>query len=392
MRLCRSPSRLCVLFLAALIIVPAATIRPAAAEGEKALDEYFKGAVVGLEGKTVTLRYDFRAKEQADDFIDRVPFRIKPRTGQGIRWFDSKLEIEGNAGARHKAEWMGDVVVTATWIPYLEKDFGGFLSPSTETEDFATFTFVETYFHAFDKSAGGTNSIIKFGAQWRETDSEEYIGFRYGPRKPPKDDIKIGQPIQASFGRESGKLIFGLPEGELKGAEKGKKLNRFFVGFYAIKGRLLLDNIEIKGQLASDWMRRENVALKTTKPITAPGEGEIDEATLKLIAKHEAGEGRKVTQELLSIIKEGVAGEAVQGPVLAALKRGPKKTAQYAVELLYHATPGVREAGIEIIKAHLGKDYGYGAKTSEKKRSEAIQKLQADIEKNPGLLEGTTSE
>ena len=80
--------------------------RPAEAAGEKALDEYFAGKVIGLdeEAKVVTLRYDFRSKKQAKDWIDYVPFRIKPRKGQKMRWYDDKLEIIGNSGARHKGD------------------------------------------------------------------------------------------------------------------------------------------------------------------------------------------------------------------------------------------------------------------------------------------------
>ncbi len=360
----------------------------AEAAGEKALDEYFRGKVTALEGKVVTLRYDFRSKEQVGDFVDRVPFRIKPRKGQRIKWFDDKLEVVGNSGARHKAEWVGEVTVTATYIPDLEKDFGGFVSPVSETEDFATFTFVETYFHAFDKQAGGLNSIIKFGPQWKETDSEEFIGFRYGPRKPPKNPIVIGKGFRASFGIQSKKLFFRLPEYELKKKDYGKKLKRFHVGFYAIKGRMLLDNIEISGELATDWMRREKVVLKTSKPIVAAGEGELDAETQALMEQHTAGKS-KATRQLLAILKDETSPK-VYGPLVACLSQGPKKTIQYAIDLLYNTDERVRGLGIKIVSAHTGDSYGFKAKSSEKSRSAAIQKLQKAIRGNAKLLEGTT--
>lgn len=362
---------------------------PAAeAADEKALDEYFKGKVTALEGDTVTLRYDFNQKDQVEDWFNRIPHRIKARKGQGLEWFDSKLSVIGNAGARHKAEWVGDVLVTATFIPDIEKDFGGYLSPVSETEDFATFTFVETFFHAYDNSAGGTNSIIKFGDQWREGDAtEEYIGFRYVTRKPPKVDPAPGQPIRASFGIQKKKLIFTLPEYEMKGADKGKRLTRFFVGFYAIKGRVLLDNVEITGQLASDWMKRERVLLKTSKPIGGGGDGELDDATQGFIKAHGEGES-KATRELLAILKDESRSKDVHAAVVEALCTGPHKTVRSAIDLLYHPQAPVRAYGIQIIKAHLGKDYGYNAKGSEKSRGTAIRALNKALADNPGLLEG----
>ncbi|MDA1194976.1 MAG: hypothetical protein O2894_07295 [Planctomycetota bacterium] len=374
---------LCILSLPVLASAPRAD-----AADKKALDEYFKGKVIALEGKVITLRYDFRKKDQAEDFVDRVPFRIKPRKEQRIGWFDDKLEIIGNSGARHKAEWVDEVVVTATFIPDLEKDFGGFVSPVAETEDFALYSFVETFFHAYDKNAGGDNSIIKFGAQWKETDGEEFIGFRYGPKKPPKDPIAIGKSIEATFGLEKKKLIFRLPEYELKKADWGVKLKRCHVGFYAIKGRLLLDNIEISGQLASDWLDREGIELRTAKPIAAEGEGGIDSETAQLMETHATGEA-KSTRQLLSLLKDE-SREPVVKALMDCLTHGPKKTAQYAIDLLYHKEPSVRDRGIEIIDAHLGTDYGFKAKGAEKARSAAIQKLQQAIQDDPSLLDGIT--
>ena len=380
-----------ILIAVALLATVGAPERSVEAAGGKALDEYFAGKVVGLdpEAKLVTLRYDFRSKDQVKDWTDRVPFRIKSRKGQQMRWFDDKLEIIGNSGARHKAEWIDEVLVTATFIPDLEKDFGGFLSPVAETEDFALFSFVETHFHAFDKQAGGTNSIIKFGAQWKESDGEEFIGFRYGPRKPPKEKIVVGKAIPATFGLEKKKLVFRLPEYELKKKDWGKKLKRFHLGFYAIKGRLLLDNIEIQGQLASDWMKREKVELRTSKPITAGGDGSIDAETQKLMEEHQGGR-TKATRQLLGLLKDEKNPDVLKA-LMACLSTGPKHTAQYAVDLLYSPSVDVRARGIDIVEAHLGSHYGFKAKSSEKSRSAAIQKLQKAIQKDPGLLEGSTS-
>jgi hypothetical protein len=372
--------------LLSLVALLALAPRPGSAAPAKALDEYFRGAVVGLDGTTVTLRYDFQDAEQVKDWVDRIPYRIKQREGQGIRWFDDRLEVVGNAGARHKAEWMGDILVTATFVPDMEKDFGGYLSPVTETEDFATFTFVETWFHAFDNSAGGTNSIIKFGAQWREGNaSEDYIGFRYVSRKPPKEKPAPGKPIRASFGLQKKKLVFVLPEYELKGADKGERLTRFFLGFYAIKGRLLIDNVEIQGQLATDWLRREEVELRTTKPIGAAPSDEIDEPTRALLKEHAEGSG-KATRSLLGIATDETRSEAVREAVVAALCSGPKKAVRHVLDLLYSPQEPVREVGIRIVKALLGEDFGYKAKGSEKSRDAALKKLTEELRKDPDLL------
>ncbi len=387
--LCRggspAPRRLAFAFSLIALLLLAAGPAPVEAAGGKALDQYFRGKVTALEGSTVTLRYDFRRKDQVKDFTDRVPFRIKPRKGQRMKWFDDKMEIIGNSGARHKAEWIGDVVVTATFTPEIEKDFGGYMSPVSETEDFVTFTFVETFFHAFDGKSGGANSIIKFGAQWRETDSEEFIGFRYGPRKPPKKKIKVGEKYTATFGRVSKKLIFKLADYEMKGSEKGKKLKRFHVGFYAMKGRMLVDNVEITGTLATDWCKREKVELRTSKPIEEAGAGTVDAELQASMDAHKGGSA-KATRALVGVLKDPGAGEVVHAAVTEALSTGPKKAVRSLIDLLYSTDEKARARGITVIKALIGSDYGFRPKAKEKSRSDAIRKLNKALKDDPDLL------
>ena len=362
-------------------------LRHAEAAGKKALDEYFKGAVVGLEGKTVTLRYDFREKDQIKDFEDQKPFNLSTRKGQKMGWFDEKLEVVGNAAARHRAEWEGDLEVEATFVADTDKDIGLFMSPVTGENDFVIFTLTETNFHKWDKSPGMLNSIIKFGDQWREGDATaDFTGFRYIDRKTPKEKLAPGQQIRVTAALQKGKLLMTGPDFSLKGKDMGKKkLKRVFVGFYTIKGRMLLDNIVIKGQLAPDWLRRRKVELRTTKPIGAASSDGLDAATQAMMADHAKGKS-KATRGLVRKLQDESLSEDAQSAICEALAKGPKKAVRYAQDLLYHEREAVRAHGIRIIKGLLGKDYGYKAKHSEKKRSAAIRRMNEDLKKNPDLL------
>ena len=61
------------------------------------------------------------------------------------------------------------------------------------------------------------------------------------------------------------------------------------------------------------------------------------------------------------------------------------------IELLYNPQVMVRGYGIRIIKAHLGKDYGFRAKGKEKGRTKAVQALNKALKAKPELLSGTTA-
>ena len=117
--------------LALLLLGLAASGPSARAEGEaRALDAFFKGQVVALtKDKVLTLRYDFASQEQLADWKQGVPWPIAKEEGEAMRWFDERLEIKGSTGARHLAEWSGDIWVTATLTLDSDKDLGAFLNP-----------------------------------------------------------------------------------------------------------------------------------------------------------------------------------------------------------------------------------------------------------------------
>jgi len=357
---------------------------------KKALDEYFKGTVMELDGKTVTLRYDFRAPEQVADFEDQRPFNLPARKGQQMRWFDEQLEIVGNSAARHRAHWDGDVTVTVTFNVDAERDVGAFLMPDDGTNDYATFTLTETYFHKWDNNPGGLNSVIKFGDQWREGDATaDFTGFRYISRKPPRTKLKSGDRIRVTFAVSRGKLTMTGPDFDLKGEDMGdKKLKRSQVGFYAINGRTLIDDVEIRGALAEDWMRRENLELRVAGSVGAgAGTGALSEEEQKLLQGHSGGD-LAATRALLKILQDDSRAPEVREAVREALCTGPKKAVRPLVDLLYHEREPVRADAIRIVKVLIGKDFGYKPGASEAKRSAAIKKLNEELDKNPKLLEG----
>ncbi len=384
---------ICLLLLPPAVFLQAAgprvalSLDSAAADDETlALDEYFKGKV-SLDGKAVTIKYDFRKKTQLRDFKDRVPWPIERRDGQKIAWYDEKLEVVGNSGARHIAEWKGTVQVKATVKVDNDRDIGAWLSPSNGNDDYATFTLTEHFFHTWNGKTGGTNSIIKFGKQWRERGStKDFIGFRYVSRKPPRPRLAVGDTITFTFGINKGKLTMTQGDMELKGNDRGKKLKSFFVGFYAIKGRAMFDNIEMTGELNPEWMDHEKLELRVNESAVTTGDG-LDEATLALVEQHKAGKARS-TRKLIKIVGDDAEPRPTRETLIAVLSAGPKAAARQVQDLLYSSSEEIRTDGIAIIKALLGKDWGFKPKASESARGKAIRTMNADLTKDPSLLEG----
>lgn len=371
----------CALLIASVITLGAV---PASADGPtKALDEYFRGRV-SLEKKTVTIKYDFRDKEQLKDFVDQVPWPIEKRDDQKIGWFDEQLEVVGNSGARHVAHFTGAVQVKVTVTLDADRDIGGWLEPLGDGPDYATFTLHEHFFHTWNGKTGGQHSVIKFGEQWRERGaSMDFVGFRYIDRRPPSRPLRAGDKQTIVFGLEKGKLFLETPDFRIKGNDRGKKLKVTRAGFYAIKGRALFDNVEITGTLDPKWMRQEGIALEIKD--TSAG-ADLDDETRALVEAHKEGD-RKATRKLMRIVSDEGQSEELRGAVVGGLAAGPKKTARAAVDLLYSEDLATRTYGIQLIETLLGDDYGYRPKASEKVRRKAIQSMNQAWDRDPSLLE-----
>jgi hypothetical protein len=360
--------------------------RAGATPGTKALDQRFAGKVVALKGKVLSLRYDFSSAKQLEDWPEGVPFPIdRTKVAPVAQWFDDKVELKGNAGVSHVGEWTGDIAVSCTLIPDTDKDAGAYLVPGNGSDDYATFTLAETYFHKWDAKPGGEHTILKFGKQWREAGSTaDFVGFRYVDQRPPTTPVTPGTRFPATFGFVGGKLTFKVPDFDLKGNDLGNKMKTYRPGFYVVNGRLLVDDVVITGRLADAWLAKEKVELRTEKPIEAAGE--VDAETKALVDRY-AADGA-APEALVKLVGDASRPPAARAAAAQALARGPKKAVRPAIDLLYSSDLDTRAHGIGIVKALLGKDYGYSPKGNEEARSAAIQKINRDLAEHPGLLGG----
>lgn len=357
---------------------------PARAEGT--LDQHFKGRASIDKKGVVTLRYDFHGTEQMEDWEDGAPFRV---FGEGlteeIRWFDGHLEIPARKGVRHKAIWVGDVTMEAhlrfdTW-----RDLGAYFTPADGTHDYVIYTLVEHYFHHFDGGqAGGQHSIIQFGDQWREADSDaEFVGFRYISRKPSTVEHKPGDAVVLKAAWVKGRFLMAGPDDlELEGRPKGPKLGNLVAGFYSAAGRLRLDDVTITGRIDPEWLKAHGVRLELSA-----ASGALDPAAQAEIKAH-AGGDRKATRALVARLKDPGLEAAQRAALEEALSTGPRQAVSAALDLLYDGALEARTSGIAIIKAHLGKDFGFSPKASESRREAALKKITDAIQKDPELAGG----
>jgi len=352
---------------------------PATAAGEVTLDKFFKGAVVGIDGTKVRLRYDFSSKEQEADWPVGQPFNTvpDPTTSTGVA--EGRLFVRGAVGARHVGEWEGDVVVTARLIPDGVKDIGSFVSSPEQVDDYATYSIAETYWHKWDNKPGGETGMMKFGKQYATTQKGGYTGFRYLDFRRPTVDPVAGKPVAWGFGRRGDKLFMTMDDLKLDSMEPGNKLKLMQVGFYAMQSSLTLDDVVIEGTLAPKYLAAKKLVLRTERPIVADAPTGADPAVVALVDGYKAG--KETATKLVTVIADAARADGDRAAAVAALKAGPKRALPAVVDLLYSADLPARTYGIDIVKALAGKTYGYDPRGGEKSRQAAVRKLNDDLPK-----------
>ncbi len=358
------------------------------------LDRFFAGAVVGLDGTKVRLKYDFTSQDQSKDWLLGVPWNIAKDAADGISFADGRLAVRGNVGAYHRAEWESDLVVTCRLIPDGVKDIGGFLRSPDQPTDYVSYTLVETFFHGWDNKSGGETGMMKFGKQFA-VGKGGYTGFRYLAMRILKPEPAANKAVSFSFGRKGEDLVMAVDDMKQASVEPGNALKLIQPGFYAVHSSVAVDEVVIEGTLSPRYVELNRIALKTEKPIVveapvpAPGvaapAAAVDPVVLALVAAYE--KGGKSAVELVKVVGETTRADIDRQALVGALKAGPHRAIGAVTDLLYSSDVKTRMYGIEVVRALAGKDYGYDAKAGEKARSAALKRLQADLPllaKSPG--------
>ena len=153
-----------------------------------------------------------------------------------------------------------------------------------------------------------------------------------------------------------------------------------------LSNALLVDDVVITGKLAPAWLKANRARLEVAKADGPDALEGLPADVQMLVNSHKAGKISS-SAKLVSRLSKGGDDASVRQGIVEALSTGPRKAVRQVTELLYHPDESVRAEGIGIVKALLGKTFGYKPKAKESRRSAAIKKMNDALDKNPKLLE-----
>lgn len=360
-----------------------------AAPGSVAIDRYFRGRVVKVEGRTVELAYDFAAADQLQDFEAALPFRaIRSIT---FVHKQGKVALSGTGSLRHKAVFAGPVSIAASLTPRKPRDFGFAVTEERESEVFTLYCLYDRYFGLGDGVHTPQNMIIKFIPRDPKVNKDGLQDWRYCGSRGQNPEIVSGRTYRAVAERDGIESRLRIDDWESKGREAGRDLTAHQVALYGYDAQFDADDLVVRGVLDAGWLAREKIDLASWKPPAAePVAGAADPpaaddpAVARVRARIAAYPLETKPAAMAALLRDTTVPVAVRGEAAEKAKSvGSKQIVPFLVDGLYAADADARRLSGDVVKSLLGKNFGFRHDAPEEARKKAIQGLNDHIRKHP---------
>jgi hypothetical protein len=391
-------SRLLALVLAACFVAPVAR----ADEGKTAsdpksktrktpLNKAFRGRVVGIKKNKVTLYYDFEDPIQLEDFEDARPPRLLDAKQSRFGIEGGRLVVEGSSGVRHKMEGIHELRAKCFVRVGQQSNIGTFFSEPALSDFYVVLNLFDDRFYEDGglilAACGlhedeGADDLSTGKVNWRDI-------FRGNAKKA----AKVGEDVELEVMKDGWTEYCRVNDLEGRGSSKGKttEMTAYKFGFWVHHSRASFDDLTITFELSDEYLDHHDLSLDIAVevdeiPTTGPFAG-MEHVPPKLRADvDEYAAGKGDVKPLVEGLGNGALPEKVRKVIADVIRaRKDPKSVPPLVDVLYSEDKTSRGLGIDVIKAIVGKSFGYSPTGGETARSKAIQKLNAYLAENKQL-------
>jgi len=353
--------------------------------GKRALNKVFKGRIVKIRKKKVTLYYDFEDPSQLEDFEAARPPRLLDASQNKVSIEGGRLVLEGSSAIRHKMEGTGELRAKVFVRVGAQRNVGTFFTPPILNDFFVVLNLFDERFYRNgnmllaacglheDEGAGDISSGL---VNWRDIFSSNV-----------KKKVKPGQDAEIEVMKDGWKEYCRVDDVEGKGSSKGKtaRMESYHFGLWVHGSRATFDDLTITIRLTDEFLDLNDLkaAVETEYeeiPETGPFAG-MKNVAPRLRTRVEqyvagAGDARDVVEALLN---SGLAAKIREIVAQVIMDRRDPKIVPLVIDGLYARDRETRKLSIGIVKAIVGQSFGYSPSASEKARSKAIRKLNAHL-------------
>jgi len=360
---------------------------------DRPLDEVFKGRIVKIKGNTVTIRYDFEDASQLEDFEAARPPRLLDASQNRVHVRGGRLVLEGSSAIRHKMEGKNRLHAKFRARVSKQSNVGTVFTPPILNDFYVVL-------NLFDERFYGNGGLILAGCGLKQDEGadveRELVNWRDIFRSDVRDEAKVGHEVEIEVWKDGWSEYCRVGEVEGKGSSKGKtaKMDSYKFGLWVHHSRMTVDDLVLTIELPDEYLDLNNLKAEIDEdaamaPETGPLAGieGVPPAVRERIEAYARGRGDpQGVAEILS--RTGLPDEVREVAAKLLEQRRDPKCVRWVINALYAKDKKSRELAIGVVKVVTGKTFGYRARSSEKRRSAAIRKLNDYMQKHRSRFYG----
>ena len=357
-------------------------------KAKKALNKVFKGRVIKIKKKTVTLYYDFEDENQLKDFEDVRPPRLLDLGEPTFKIQGGRLVLSGSTHIRHLMEGEGKLTAHMYMRVGVQKNLGTIFTEPV-ISDF--YTVLNLFDHKFN--GGGGLLVCSCGLhedEGADTDMS-LVNFRDLIKGQVKKIAKVGQDVEVEVSKEGFKEFarVGKFSGKGNSKGKGKNMKSYQFGLWVDHSRMSIDDLTITVTLTDEFLDLNDLKAEIDivweeVPTDGPLKG-ISGVPPRLRSQMEAYAARE-TRDAAPLVdamgRTGFSKKLRQIATKLIQQRGDPKVVPLVIDGIYSQDKMTRKLSISVIKSLTGKTWGLSASAGEKKRRAAMQKLNQHLNEN----------
>ena len=346
---------------------------------KRALNVAFKGRIVRIEKRKVTIRYDFEDPAQLEDFEPARPPRLLDGGQNQVKIEGGRLVLEGSTSIRQKMEGTGRI--HARFIVKLTRKYnvGAVITEPVLSDFYVVYNLFDFRFNR-----KGNMHIAACGLHEDEGAQDlrsGLVNFRDIFNGNLRKEVKLGRDIEVEVRKERWTEFFRVGRVKGKGSSKGKtKDMRFYkFGLFVHGSRATFDDLTLTVELTEEYLDNENLRAELdpnfpSGPDPLAGITGVPLDVRKRIHDYDAsGKASRLVIEILD--QAGLSRRVREVAARILAERNDPKVVPLAIGGLTSEDKISRRLSIQVVKSIVGKTFGYSPGASKKSRAAAIEKL-----------------
>ena len=224
-----------------------------------ALNRAFRGRILGIKKRRVTIFYDFEDPAQLADFEEARPPRLLDAKGTPARIEGGRLVLDGSISIRNRMESTGRIEAKFTVRVGEKKNVGAVITEPILSDFYVVYNLFDYRFNM-----SGSMHIAACGLhedEGAEDASSGLVNFRDIFSGNLQQKVTVGKDIEVQVCKDHWEEFFRAGDVKGKGSSRGKtkEMRSFKFGLFVHQSRATFDDLTLTCDLGDEYLDDENL-------------------------------------------------------------------------------------------------------------------------------------